>query len=36
MRIHEFLFVGEAKSSINGEKEGIKVRHGDHEFASGI
>lgn len=29
------LYSGEAKSSINGEKEGIKIRHGDNEFASG-
>lgn len=31
-----FCFAGEAKPSINREKEGISARHGDNEFSSGI
>lgn len=33
---HYVFLPGKAKSSVNGEKEGIKIRHGDNEFASGI
>lgn len=29
------LFPGEAKSSDDGEKEGIQIRHGNNEFAPG-
>ena len=33
-RVHKVA--GKAKPSVDGEKEGIKIRHGDNEFASGI
>lgn len=36
VKINDVLIVGEAKPSINGEKEGVQIRHGDNEFASGI
>lgn len=33
---HIILISGEAKPSVDGEKEGIQIRHGDNEFTSGI
>ena len=28
--------LGEIKPSVDGKKEGIKIRHGDHESVAGI